>query len=149
MAIQELNVLKFVLDRPGGVCEQILADPTKASKLANIIATVNSGDNLAFLVNQVETQKSVYTQGFVTGNQKLLAEPASQFAFLAVANYLETTRQRSQGVADALDRAIAQEFGEQHGGVVNVWNSYLRQVQLQAFRSITSMQEIKKAANNK
>ena len=149
MATQELSILKSVLDKPGGVCEQILADPTLESKLENIIAAVNSGDNLAFLIKQVETQKTQYTQAFLARDQTLLASPVTPFAFLGVTNYLDQTRDRSVKVAEALDTVIAQEFGIQHAGVLDTWNGYLRQVETQAFRSLSDFQKTQTAEKNK
>jgi thiamine kinase-like enzyme len=145
---QELSILKAVLDQPGGACEQILADHTKASKLESIITAVNSGDNLAFLIKQVETQKTVYTQAFLAKDRTQLSNPAFPFAFLGVKNYLDQTRRRSLQVAQSLDKLITKEFGN-HAGVLAAWNSYLQQVDAQASQSISSFQAIQKAEKDK
>jgi hypothetical protein len=124
------------LDAPGGVCEQVLADTTKAKKLANIISTVNSADNLAFLIKKVETPKGIFTRSFLATASNSDIPP---FTFLAFENYLEQTQHRSVQVAATLDAVITKEFGKAHAGVAVKWNQYLKQANEHASQILTSL----------
>jgi hypothetical protein len=130
------------LDKPGGVCEQLLTDTENADKLEKIITAVNSADNLAFLIKVVETPKGLFTRAFLSESNSDIPP----FTFLAFENYLEQTRTRSQRVAAALDKVITQEFGQTHAGVAVKWDEYLQQAHNRASELLASLQELQDAA---
>jgi hypothetical protein len=119
--IQELNVVKSVLEQRGGFCDILRSLPPQNQAagqraLDNIATILNRADNLAFFEFNAENMKGDFTNFFLNGarppkpgkvpTKMIDGAPNPPFVFLVMTNYLVTTRQQSLRIAAEVDAQI-------------------------------------------